>query len=80
VKRITLVYFGAIREKRGRSTESMTTSAKNVNELFEELSAKGEFTFSKTSLSVAVNDDYRPFDTPLQDGDRVVFMMPVAGG
>jgi molybdopterin converting factor subunit 1 len=32
------------------------------------------------SLSAAVNSDYAPFDTRLQDGDEVAFLPPVSGG
>jgi molybdopterin converting factor small subunit len=31
-------------------------------------------------LKVAVNDEFRDWDTPLAAGDRVVFIPPVAGG
>lgn len=80
MKRITLAYFGAIREKRGMSVESLTTTAETVSDLFDELSINGNLDFPRAALSVAVNDDFRHFDTPLQDGDKVVFMRPVAGG
>jgi molybdopterin converting factor small subunit len=31
-------------------------------------------------LKVAVNDEFRDWDAVLADGDRVVFIPPVAGG
>jgi molybdopterin converting factor subunit 1 len=34
----------------------------------------------RRSLSAAVNRRYVPFDAPLEDGDEVVFIPPVAGG
>lgn len=34
----------------------------------------------RTSLGVAVNRRYAPFETPLADGDEVVFVPPVSGG
>ncbi len=80
MKCVTLVYFGLIRERRGMSVESLTTNAETVSDLFEEIRTKLSFQFPKAALSVAVNDDFRHFDTPLHDGDKVVFMMPVAGG
>ena len=33
-----------------------------------------------TNLAVAVNQEYMPIDTVLQDGDVVAFIPPVAGG
>lgn len=32
------------------------------------------------SVSVAVNEDYAGFSTPLRDGDEVAFLPPVSGG
>jgi molybdopterin converting factor subunit 1 len=34
----------------------------------------------RSSLTVAVNRRYATFDTPLEDGDEVVFIPPIAGG
>ncbi|OFW05602.1 MAG: molybdopterin converting factor subunit 1 [Acidobacteria bacterium RIFCSPLOWO2_02_FULL_67_36] len=32
------------------------------------------------AVSVAVNEEYAPLSTPLQDGDEVAFLPPVSGG
>ena len=34
----------------------------------------------RRSLSAAVNRRYAPFDTPLHEGDELVFIPPVSGG
>jgi len=34
----------------------------------------------RASLAVSVNRRYASFDTPLADGDEVVFIPPVSGG
>jgi molybdopterin converting factor subunit 1 len=34
----------------------------------------------RTRLTAAVNRRYAGFDTPLRDGDEVVFVPPVSGG
>lgn len=34
----------------------------------------------RASLAVSVNRRYARFDTPLQDGDELVFIPPVSGG
>jgi molybdopterin converting factor small subunit len=34
----------------------------------------------RTSLAAAVNARYADFDTPLDNGDEVVFIPPVSGG
>ncbi len=34
----------------------------------------------RARLTAAVNRTYAPFDTPLRDGDELVFVPPVSGG
>ncbi len=34
----------------------------------------------RPNLAASVNRRYAPFDTPLADGDEVVFIPPVSGG
>jgi molybdopterin converting factor subunit 1 len=34
----------------------------------------------RAHLAASVNRRYTPFDTPLEDGDEVVFIPPVSGG
>jgi len=34
----------------------------------------------RPNLAASVNRRYAPFDTPLEDGDEVVFIPPVSGG
>ncbi len=34
----------------------------------------------RQGLAASVNRRYAPFDTPLHDGDEVVFIPPVSGG
>ena len=34
----------------------------------------------RARLTAAINRTYATFDTPLQDGDEVVFVPPVSGG
>jgi molybdopterin synthase sulfur carrier subunit len=34
----------------------------------------------RASVAAAVNREYADFDTPLTDGDEVVFIPPVSGG
>lgn len=34
----------------------------------------------RARLTAAVNRRYAPFDTPLRDGDELVFVPPVSGG
>lgn len=80
MKRVHVQYFALLREQAGCSTEERATAAATPAELYEELRAAHGFTLPPAMLRVAVNDEFREWTTPLQAGDRVVFLPPVAGG
>ncbi|MCO4793330.1 MAG: molybdopterin converting factor subunit 1 [Bacteriovoracaceae bacterium] len=77
---VNIMYFAAMRETAGLSEEKLLTDATNVEELFLELMKKYEFKLTKEHLKVAVNEEYVPFSTKLNENDTVVFIPPVAGG
>ncbi len=73
-------YFAVLRERAGTSSESLRTDAVTPAELYEELRMKHDLGLPRSLLRVAVNEDFCDWEQPLQDGDRVVFVPPVAGG
>lgn len=73
-------FFAILREQAGVSTLDCTTAAGTPAELYGELQAGRGLKFPAALLRVAINDRYAAMDTPLQPGDRVVFIPPVAGG
>jgi len=73
-------YFALLREQAGRRDESITTSAATPRELFAELAARHSFTLAPEHLKVAVNAEFCEWSRPLNAGDQVVFIPPVAGG
>jgi len=77
---IHIKFFAVLREQAGVSSLDLTTSARTPAELYAELVAARGLTLPATLLRVAINDRYATMDTPLQPGDRVVFIPPVAGG
>jgi molybdopterin synthase sulfur carrier subunit len=77
---IQVQYFAILREQRGLTGEKLTTAAVTAGELYEELRARHGFTLPAARIRAAVNDDFVAPGTPLHDGDRVVFIPPVAGG
>jgi molybdopterin-guanine dinucleotide biosynthesis protein A len=77
---IRVQYYALLREEAGRSEETLATAATTPRELFEELKARHPFSLPPAMLRVAVNDDFGDWSQPLADGDRVVFIPPVAGG
>lgn len=79
-RRLQLQFFAALREQAGCSTLALDTAAGTPAELYRELQASHQLSLPAHLLRVAVNARYVPMDAPLQAGDHVVFIPPVAGG
>ena len=52
----------------------------SVADLFQTMAAKHNALMLQASARVAVNDEMTGWETPLCDGDEVLFFPPVAGG
>lgn len=76
---IRVEYFAILREHVGLEREQVATAAGTVAELYRELDHRHGFP-NLGQLKVAVNDEFRDWNSPLQEGDLVVFIPPVAGG
>jgi molybdopterin converting factor subunit 1 len=77
---VTARYFAAFRERAGRDTEAVSTSASTPAELYEELAGRHGFADSIARCKVAINDELADWQTSLAAGDVVLFFPPVAGG
>lgn len=77
---ISVQYFAILREQRGASQETLSTTAATPRALYEELRARHRFTLPADRIRAAVNDAFVSSDAALREGDRVVFIPPVAGG
>ena len=73
-------YFAILREHRGLGQEQLMTSATTPATLYEELRPRYPFTLPGDRSRAAVNDAFVDSTTALKDGDRLVFIPPVAGG
>ena len=80
MKRIHIQYFAAFRDQAGRDEETVETDAVDPAALYKELRAARSLGLDAARLKVAVNDEFSAWDRPLRDGDRIVFIPPVAGG
>jgi molybdopterin-guanine dinucleotide biosynthesis protein A len=78
--RLRIQYYALFREQAGRSEETLETSATTPNALYRELQSRYPFQLDQSQLKVAVNADFRDWNSPLASGDTVVFIPPVAGG
>lgn len=73
-------YFALLREQAGRGGESLESGAASARELYAELAGRHGLTLLPAQLRVAVNEEFAEWERPLQAGDRVAFLPPVAGG
>jgi molybdopterin converting factor small subunit len=80
MKKIRLQYFASLREHRGQNEESRETNAATAGELYEELKSEFKFPLGQEQTGVAINGDFSAMDSPLSNGDEVVYIPPVAGG
>lgn len=79
-REIRVQYYALLREQAGRSDERLTTRARTPRELYVELAARYPFTLPAEMLRVAINTEFGEWSQPLNAGDAVVFIPPVAGG
>lgn len=78
-KRIAIEHYAIFREARGASLETVITAAATPRELFGEMGLS-DVAPGISRLRVAINDRITSWDEALRDGDRVVFLAPMAGG
>lgn len=79
-KTIQIAYYAILREERGCSEETLHSDAPTPRALYDQLKSEHSFTLDTQYLKVVVNDAFTTWDVALEDGDRVVFIPPVAGG
>lgn len=77
---LTARYFAVFRERAGRESERVATSARTAAQLYDELAARHGFTDAKGRCKVAINDELVDWNAPVAAGDEVLFFPPVAGG
>ena len=80
MKNIQIQYYALLREERGIQRETLTTESNTARQLYEALTAKHKFSLTCNQLTLAINDEFMPWDSTITSGDSVVFIPPVAGG
>lgn len=78
--KVHVQYFAILREQRGASEDTLDSTAITPKDLYEQLRARHSFSLPADRIRAAVNDEFVQPTTPLRDGDRIVFIPPVAGG
>ena len=78
---ISIRYFALLRDLAGKSDESLSIElGATASRVYLSLAERYGFPLGLSDIRVAVNDDFATTDHPLSDGDRLVFIPPVAGG
>lgn len=78
---IKVLYFASLADAANCQEEIIKVEpSTSLSELYEHLSQKHGFSHSQEELRVAVNDYFAKWLDPINDGDSVVFITPVAGG
>ncbi|MCH2175141.1 MAG: MoaD/ThiS family protein [Lentisphaeria bacterium] len=75
-----LLYFAMFQDWAGKNEEQFSSAAATPAALYEELCKKYSINYPQRQLRVAVNDQFANWEQPLNDGDRIAFIPPVAGG
>ena len=75
-----LQYFSLLGDLTKKSSETLESQAQNPLELYNEIEELYSFSQAKDHFRVAINDEFSDWDTALNNGDRIVFIPPVAGG
>jgi molybdopterin converting factor small subunit len=79
-KTVHIRYYAILREQRGIEAERLVTRAATPAELYEELRVRHGFTLAGDRVRAALNDEFTGPGTELREGDRIVFIPPIAGG
>jgi molybdopterin converting factor subunit 1 len=78
--KVSVRYFALFREQTGIQSESVELAGGTAAELFQHMAARHESLMPEAAALVAINDEMTGWESPLSDGDEVLFFPPVAGG
>ncbi|MEM7395151.1 MAG: MoaD/ThiS family protein, partial [Verrucomicrobiota bacterium] len=78
--KIEVHYYAMLREQAGRERETVETDARAPGALYDELRERHGFTPPAENIKVGINHSMGDWSQPLQEGDVVIFIPPVAGG
>jgi molybdopterin converting factor subunit 1 len=73
-------YFALFREQAGCESETVNWPGGTAAELFQLMAEKHASLKTEAAALVAINDEMAGWETPLAEGDEVLFFPPVAGG
>ena len=78
--KVKVKYFAALREQANKSEEYIEGEFEKAQQLYDFLQEKYNFSIDQKNLKVAINEEYKDFNSDIFTGDIIVFIPPVAGG
>ncbi len=78
--KVTVQYFALFREQAGSASEAIEWPGGTAAELFVRMTETHTALVAEAAALVAINDEMAGWETPLEEGDVVLFFPPVAGG
>lgn len=79
-KQLEILYFANLAEQASKDEEKIQFAGEDLTDLYQMLSEKYDFKLTQDKLAVAINHEMTRWDTPINDGDIIAFIPPVAGG
>jgi molybdopterin synthase sulfur carrier subunit len=77
---ITVLYFASLRDAAGVASETITSEARDLAALYEELRTRHRFALPVEHLRVAVDGAFAQWGDAIRDGAQIAFIPPVSGG
>ncbi|MEO1827055.1 MAG: NTP transferase domain-containing protein [Roseibacillus sp.] len=80
LKNVLVEYCGVLREDAGCDSEEFQTRSVTAAGLWEELRMSRRLSLEIDSVKIAINDEFRSWNQPLTEEDKVTLFPPFAGG
>ena len=80
LKNVLVEYCGVLREDAGCNSEKFQTRSVTAAGLWEELRMSRRLSLEIDSVKIAINDEFRSWNQPLAEKDKVTLFPPFAGG
>ncbi len=78
---VNVLYFASLADEANCHEEKIAVDrSTSLAQLYAQLQQKHRFSRPQSDLRVAVNDYFAKWTDPIQEGDSIVFITPVAGG
>ena len=78
--RIEVLYFAALRDAAGISSEHRETDAADLSALYADMQGRHRLPFPQRQLRVAVDGEFAGWGDAVRAGSTVAFIPPVSGG